>query len=375
MSLTILAAAAALAAAPAPAGPTPAPGTQSPSAAQPPIVVPPIALPGPTGANDTSSADTPSAANARPAGAEGAIGGAAGAQGGAGAGAPDAAPATTPAGDAQGGEIVVAGHGKPPPQDPMQAVNLKSYEVVQKVDDKFVAPMAMGYRKALPSPVRAGLRNFLSNLTEPAIALNFLLQLKPGKAAETVGRFAINSTVGAAGLVDVARRKPFNLPYRRNGLAWTLGYYGVGPGPYLFLPLVGPTTVRDLFGLTIDRALLPLAVGKPLTDPTYVVSSNVIKSLDDRVQTDAELRRMRDADDPYGSYRKAYLAQRQAEIDHLRGRDRKPAPAPAAAVQPAPAAMAPVAPAPAAVAIPAPASAPAPTFVANPVVQPLPDPR
>ena len=266
---------------------------------------------------------------------------------------------------------MVSGHGKPPPQDPMQAVNLKSYEVVQKVDDKLVAPVAEGYKKALPSPVRAGLRHFLSNLTEPVVALNFLLQLKPGKAAETVGRFAINSTVGIGGLVDVAKAKPFNLPYRRNGLAWTLGYYGIGPGPYLFLPLVGPTTVRDLFGLTVDRALVPLAVGQPLTNPIYVASSNVIKSLDDRVQTDAELQQMRDSDDPYGSYRKAYLAQRQAEIDHLRGRDRKAVPTAA----PAPAIVLPPPPAPSPAPVVAPSPPASPTFVAEPVVQPLPDGR
>lgn len=282
--------------------------------------------------------------------------------------APTSAPSVpaTPAAPAPeniGDEIVVAGHTKPPPQDPMEAANLKSFEVVQSVDDKVVAPMAMGYRKILPAPARAGLRNFLSNLTEPVVALNFLLQLKPGKAAETLGRFAINSTVGLAGLVDVAKTKPFNLPYRRNGLAWTLGYYGVGSGPYLFLPLVGPTTVRDLFGLTIDRAIVPFAVGKPFTHPAYVVASNSIKSLDDRIQTDAELRQMRDSNDPYGSYREAYLTQRQAEIDNLHGR--KPvADVPEETLEPAPQV---VAVEPVAQPVPAP-----PTFVSIPVVQPLP---
>lgn len=336
MSLSTLAAAAAIAAAPAPVAPLAV--TETPPAATP-------AAPAPA---QEQVVQTPPAPASPPEAAQ----------------APSPAPA--PAG-AEGGEIVVSGHGKPPPQDPLQAANLKSYEVVQKVDDKLVAPMARGYRKALPSPVRSGLRHFLSNLTEPVVALNFLLQLKPGKAAETVGRFAINSTVGIGGLIDVAKAKPFNLPYRRNGLAWTLGYYGVGPGPYLFLPLVGPTSLRDVIGLTIDRALVPLAVGKPLTDPVYVVASNVIKSLDDRVQTDAELQQMRDSDDPYGSYRKAYLAQRQAEIDHLRGRDRKAAAPTPAIVLPAPA------PSPEPVAAPAPP--PAPTFVSEPVVQPLPGSR
>lgn len=254
-------------------------------------------------------------------------------------------PVPPPPADPAGGEIVVQARTEAPPGDPMIAINEKSYEAVQAVDDAVVAPTAMAYKKAVPSPVRKGLRNFLSNLTEPVIALNFLLQLKPGKAAETLGRFAINSTVGVGGLVDVASKKPFNLPYRRNGLAYTLGYYGVGPGPYLFLPLVGPTTVRDLFGLTVDRALLPLAVGKPLTDPAYVIGSNVVKSLDDRVQDDARFRETREnSANPYETIKDYYMSTRQAEIDALKGKTPPrivippvgPAPAPSAAPAPQP---------------------------------------
>jgi len=284
------------------------------------------------------------------------------------------------------GEIVVSGQTKPPPEDPMQAVNEKSFQVVQKVDDKVVAPMAMTYKKVLPPPVRSGLRNFLSNLTEPVVALNYLLQIKPGKAAETLGRFAINSTIGVAGLVDVAKSKPFRLPYRRNGLANTLGFYGVGPGPYFFLPLVGPTTLRDLFGLGVDRALVPLAVGKPLTSPYYAIPANVIKSLDDRVQTDAELNAMRDSDDPYRNYRKLYLKTRHDEIEALHGRGpfakgttgTGPFLTPVAGAPATPAAPAqqmiviPATTDRVEVLSPAPVAPPAPVFVSHPVVQPLP---
>src|SRR3546814_6026547 len=89
-------------------------------------------------------------------------------------------------------------------------------------------------------PVRDGLGNALRNISEPVNFLNFLLQFKIGKAAETLGRFVVNTTFGVGGLVDVAKTKPFNLPYRRNGFANTLGFYGVEPGPYFYLPLVGP---------------------------------------------------------------------------------------------------------------------------------------
>jgi len=221
-------------------------------------------------------------------------------------------------------QIVVKGETEAAKGDPAQAVNEQSYEVVQKVDEAIVAPLAMAYKKGLPSPVRSGLRNFLINLTEPVVFLNYLLQGKPGKAAETLGRFAINSTVGIGGLVDVAKEKPFNLPHRDNGFANTLGYYGVGPGPYLFLPLVGPTTVRDLLGLGIDRSIVPLAVGKPLTDPAWVIGSGTIKSLDDRVQLDCELTAQRQTSNPYNTAREYYLERRKADIEALHGRVYQP---------------------------------------------------
>jgi phospholipid-binding lipoprotein MlaA len=235
------------------------------------------------------------------------------------------APASTAAPAASSkDQIVVTGEVDQPKSDPAQAVNQASFEVVQKVDDALVAPLAMGYKHALPSPVRSGLRNFLRNLTEPVVFVNFLLQGKPGKAAETLGRFAVNSTVGIAGLVDVAKNKPINLPYRENGFANTLGYYGVGPGPYLFLPLIGPTTVRDLFGLGVDRAMLPATVGGPLRSPYYVFGAGAIKSLDDRIQLDCELQKQRESSNPYNTAREYYLERRKADIEALHGRKYQP---------------------------------------------------
>ncbi|MGV3511466.1 MAG: MlaA family lipoprotein [Novosphingobium sp.] len=265
--------------------------------------------------------------------------------------------------------IVVSGE-RTPAQDPMQAVNQASYDAVQAVDDAVIAPVANVYEKGVPRPIRMGLRNFLRNLTEPIVALNYLLQLKPGKAAETVGRFAINSTVGIGGVIDVARNKPFNLPYRRNGFAYTFGYYGIGPGPYMFLPLVGPTTLRDVIGLGLDRFLMPFAVGGPLRNPGYVYGSFVIRSLDERVANDELFRRIREESNPYASYRELYLKSRQAEIDALKGKAdfQKEGSIKLPALTPTPP--------PAMPAIPdadaTPAAPPAPVFVSEPVVQALP---
>lgn len=275
--------------------------------------------------------------------------------------ASDPASTGAPAAPPAPGDITVSGRRAQPKIDPLESVNVKSFEVVQKVDDKYIAPVANAYSRTVPSPVRAGIRHFLRNVTEPVSALHYLLQLKPGKAGETLGRFAINSTIGVGGLGDVAKNKPFRLPYYRNGLANTLGFYGIGPGPYIYLPIIGPTTLRDLFGLTVDRLMVPVVVGTPFNTFYYGIPTNILKSLDERVETQAELQRMKDANDPYLTYRKTYLRARFAEIEALHGR------------YPAPEASPPV-PLPPPVATPPPAPLP-PVFISVPVVQPLPAAR
>ena len=216
--------------------------------------------------------------------------------------------------------IVVTARTGPPPGDPVEAVNEASFAAVQAIDGAIIAPIAQGYKAAVPNPIRDGIHNVINNLDEPIVFVNFLLQLKIGKAVETVGRFAINSTVGIAGLVDVAKKKPFNLPRRSNGLADTLGFYGVGPGPYLFLPVFGSTTIRDLLGRVVDMSLLPTAVGKPFTDPIVSASKGILSSIDDRVQNDDILTRVQQSGNPYAAMREYYLKKRQAEIDVLKGK-------------------------------------------------------
>jgi phospholipid-binding lipoprotein MlaA len=152
------------------------------------------------------------------------------------------------------------------------------------------------------------------------VFINDLLQLHPGRAAKTLARFAINSTVGIVGLVDVAKRKGINLPYRPNGFANTLGYYGVKTGPFLFVPLIGPTTIRDLIGLVVDRLFLPNVVGKPFNQPAYAVGATLVGSIGYRADYDAQLRKIQAEANPYAAARANYLKRRQAEIDALRGR-------------------------------------------------------
>lgn len=220
-------------------------------------------------------------------------------------------------------EIVVTARGEAPPGDPLQEANIASYRAVQSVDRALVAPIATGYQGIVPEPVRDGLGNALRNLSEPINFLNFLLQFKIGKAAETLGRFVVNTTFGVGGLVDVAKTEPFNLPYRRNGFANTLGFYGVEPGPYFYLPLIGSTTLRDLAGNSIDLLVLPTTVGAPFDRTAYAVPTTVIRQLNDRIDGDAEIKRLQENSiDPYIETRTLYLQMRQREIDALKGEGR-----------------------------------------------------
>jgi phospholipid-binding lipoprotein MlaA len=237
--------------------------------------------------------------------------------------------------DADLDTIIVTAQPRATPGDPFEKVNAASYSVVQGLDKALVGPISYAYRDALPKPLRSGLHNVLNHLDLPVIFVNFMLQMKPVSAMETVGRFAVNSTIGVAGLIDVAKAKPFNLPYRHNGFANTMGYYGVRPGAYMFLPLIGPTSVRDMLGLWLDRAFLPTFAGRPFSRPLVAAGTSVVRALDLRVEQDVVLTRLnREAADPYAATRAYYLAQRQAEIDALHGIKRTVALPPAANTQP-----------------------------------------
>ncbi len=227
-------------------------------------------------------------------------------------------PGPTPSGPpAAQGDIVVSGNAAIP-GDPLATANAKSYAVIQGVDRAVVGPVARAYERALPEPVRDGLGNFLTNLREPVVFVNFMLQLKPGKALRTAGRFAVNSTLGVAGVIDVAKRKPFNLPRKLNGFEDTFACYGIGSGPYLFLPLIGPTTLRDVIGVTMDRAFFPFVAGKPFNKPYYALPAAVIDTLNVRVEMEADLQRIREeTNDPYTASRDLYLKQRYRHLMEL----------------------------------------------------------
>lgn len=160
----------------------------------------------------------------------------------------------------------------------------------------------------------------MANLREPIIFVNYLLQLKPGKAAATLGRFTINSTVGIAGLIDDAKRRPFSLQHHPNGFADSFGYHGIKPGSCLFLPLTGPTMLRDLVGGGLDRLQLPVILRQPFNQLAYSIPTGVVSSLSHRVEINNQLHQIREASNTYITMRTAYLLHRQAEIDGLKSK-------------------------------------------------------
>lgn len=249
--------------------------------------------------------------------------------------APAPAPAVEGSGDI--GETVVNGIDRSSPADPLSAVNVTTFKVSEAVEGAVIEPVVQGYNKGVPHPVRSGITHFLNNLDEPIVFLNFLLQLKPGKAGATLVRFSVNSTVGLGGLLDVAKAKPFNLSRRSNGFADTLGYYGVKPGPFLFLPGIGSTTVRDMLGRMVDLALLPTAVGAPFNRPQFSLPVRTLSALDERAEMDAQFTKLKEeSPDSYVAVREFYLKRRAAEIAELKGKPKTPKADAAKAESPAP---------------------------------------
>ncbi|MCC6534454.1 MAG: VacJ family lipoprotein [Burkholderiales bacterium] len=135
-------------------------------------------------------------------------------------------------------------------RDPLEPLNRGVYAFNDVVDNLVLKPAATGYRALLPQIVRTGVSNFFSNLDDITVVINNVLQLKIPQALSDTGRFLINSTVGVLGLIDVATH--LGLEKHNEDFGQTLGYWGVGNGPYLVLPFLGPSTLRDGVGRWAD---------------------------------------------------------------------------------------------------------------------------
>ncbi len=196
------------------------------------------------------------------------------------------------------------------PRDPLEGYNRVVFSLNDTLDRAIIKPLAQGYNYIVPAPVNKGVTNFFNNLGDVTSAINNLLQFKIGRAFSDLGRVAINTTIGIGGLFDVASN--MNLPRYGEDFGQTLGAWGVASGPYLVLPVIGPSSARDSVGVVADW----------FTDPvTYVQDDTLRWSLRglDLVDTRADLlnaSRVLDqaALDPYSFVRDAYLQRRRNEV-------------------------------------------------------------
>lgn len=140
-------------------------------------------------------------------------------------------------------------------RDPYEDWNRKVYRFNEVIDDWFLRPVAVTYRAVMPSFADRAVSNFFNNLTEIRNLANSIFQLKGESAVVATGRFTYNTIFGLGGLIDVATA--FDLPERPEDFGQTLGYWGVESGPYLMLPLMGPSNPRDFGGFVTDNILLP----------------------------------------------------------------------------------------------------------------------
>lgn len=199
--------------------------------------------------------------------------------------------------------------------DPLEGFNRAMFSVHQFLDRIAFRPLAMLYKTVFPKPVRTGIRHIFSNVGEPLVFANDVLQLKPKRAVRTVGRFLVNSTIGIGGILDVAKTRDFNLPHHDNSFGDTLGHYGVHPGFYIFLPLIGPSDLRDLGAEIAQGQTYPFTIGTPFDRAEYRAAEAVLTGLDLRVEADGALKALLgSAVDPYATLRSAYLQDRAVEI-------------------------------------------------------------
>jgi phospholipid-binding lipoprotein MlaA len=194
--------------------------------------------------------------------------------------------------------------------DPFEGFNRSIYNFNEKVDRYVLKPVAEGYVEVTPTPVQRGIGNFFNNLEDIGSAANNLLQMKVGRTLSDLSRVLINSTLGLGGLFDVASTA--NIPRYEEDFGQTLGYWGFGPGPYLVLPLLGPSSVRDTLGLVGDIYLDPLG---QLDEESVRMALKGVEIVDVRAGL-LGASNMLDmaALDPYAFTRDAYLQRRLSKV-------------------------------------------------------------
>ena len=190
--------------------------------------------------------------------------------------------------------------------DPLEFVNRGVYEFNQKADEYVLEPVAKGYQYVTPEIVDESITNFFSNLDDVVVFVNDVLQLKFNQALSDGGRVIVNSTVGLLGFVDMAT--DMGLPKNNEDFGQTLGAYGLGTGPYVVLPILGSSTLRDTVGLFADSFVDPI---QQIDDSDAMWSTIVLKGVDTRADLITDKKIVDQASlDPYEFERSAHFQRR-----------------------------------------------------------------
>ena len=196
--------------------------------------------------------------------------------------------------------------------DPFESMNRAVFTFNENADEYVIKPVAEAYQFVLPDFVRTGVTNFFSNIGDVFVAVNNLLQGKPGNAANDIGRFLVNSTIGILGLFDVATEA--GLEKNKEDFGQTLGVWGVPSGPYVVLPLFGPSSVRDTAGLALDIKT-DFILNSNQLNHDQKVGSTVLRVVNQRANLLDASQLLEDAAfDKYSFLRDSYLQRRRNQV-------------------------------------------------------------
>ena len=196
--------------------------------------------------------------------------------------------------------------------DPWEPMNRHIYRFNSNFDKYVFLPVLTGYRFILPQFARTGLSNIFDNIEEVNVLANSILQFAPIKTAKSLARLVVNSTVGIGGLFDVAVH--IKLPGENEDFGQTLGFYGVGHGPFFVIPIMGPSSLRDATGILVDRAMItvPLMIWVPSASP-YTTGVSFVEAIQTR--DDLSFRYGELGPFEYNLIRGLYLEARRLEVE------------------------------------------------------------
>lgn len=196
--------------------------------------------------------------------------------------------------------------------DPLEGYNRTMFAFNDTIDRAVLKPVAQGYDAVVPEPVNVSISNFFNNLDDVIVIVNDILQLKADHAIRNTSRLVFNTTFGVLGFFDVAGTY-MDLPKHNEDFGQTLGYWGIGEGYYLVLPLLGPSTTRDVWGVPADAYVNPVTYVNPARDRLLLNALNIVDVRAGLLRTE----RAFDASaqiDPYAFQREAYLQRRRSLV-------------------------------------------------------------